>query len=151
MKRCTVQDRYGGSTQPRPSRGLSLALFSMHIPKPACGQANTHQRTWIHSTDTEHENSCMGWAGKPKRRLWRMIGLRMAGRNSWWWTGNDKRHDPDFDAGSARPLLTSARFSTSSISSSMRPWNFIIDLFVTRVRHSLGVSLHYGHFSYPGL
>jgi hypothetical protein len=67
----------------------------------------------------------------------------MAGKKFWWWAGNGKRHDPNFDAGSARPLLRSARYSASSFSWSKRPWNFIIDSFGSRVKHFLGVFLHY--------
>ena len=80
------------------------------------------QRTQIHSASTELQNSCMVWAGKPEKKSWRVISLEMAGKEFCWWSGNGKRH---FDAGSARPLLGSARNSAASISGSMRESNFI--------------------------
>jgi hypothetical protein len=51
-----------------------------------------------------------------------VISLEMAGKEFCWWSGNGKRH---FDAGSARPLMESARNSAASISGSMRESNFI--------------------------
>lgn len=63
-----MQDKYGGGTQPHPSRGLSLALFSMRIPT-ACGQAGNPQRTQIHSASTELQNSRMVWAGKLEKKV----------------------------------------------------------------------------------
>ena len=123
-----MQDKYGGGTQPHPSRGLSLALFSMRIPT-ASGQASIPQRTQIHPVSTELQNSCMAWAGKPEKKSGRVISLEMAGKEFCWRSGNGKRH---FDAGSARSLLGSTRNSASSISGSMREWNFIAGCIQTR-------------------